>query len=100
MVKMTMNEIGTELTAEELREIETAAGLQPVFDDDSPEMTLEMLKQFKRINRTKQTASIRLSPKAQRPALPFSAPSLSFSANTGRSGCKKGPFRGLLFFLS
>ena len=47
MAKMTMNEIGTELTAEELREIETAAGLQPVFDDDSPEMTLEMLKQFK-----------------------------------------------------
>ena len=66
MAKMTMNEIGTELTAGELREIETAAGLQPVFDDDSPEMTLEMLKQFKRINRTKQTASIRLSPKAQR----------------------------------
>ena len=66
MAKMTMNEIGTELTAEELREIETASGLQPVFDDDSPEMTLEMLKQFKRINRTKQTASIRLSPKAQR----------------------------------
>ena len=60
MAKMTMNEIGTELTAEELREIETAAGLQPVFDDDSPEMTLEMLKQFKRINRTKQTASIPL----------------------------------------
>jgi hypothetical protein len=48
MAKMTMNEIGTELTAEELCEIETAAGLQPVFDDDSPEMTLEMLKQFKR----------------------------------------------------
>ena len=67
MAKMTMNEIGTELTAEELCEIETAAGLQPVFDDDSPEMTLEMLKQFKRINRTKQTASIRLSPKAQVP---------------------------------
>jgi len=43
-----MNEIGTELTAEELREIETATGLQPVFDEDSPEMTLEMLKQFKR----------------------------------------------------
>ena len=66
MAKMTMNEIGTELTAEELREIETATGLQPVFDEDSPEMTLEMLKQFKRINRAKQTASIRLSPKAQR----------------------------------
>ena len=65
MAKMTFNEIGTELTAEELREIETAAGCQPVFDDDSPEMTLEMLKQFKRMNRNKQTASIRLSPKAQ-----------------------------------
>jgi hypothetical protein len=37
----------------------------PLYDDDSPEMTLDMLKQFKRMNRTKQTASIRLSPKAQ-----------------------------------
>ena len=64
MAKMTFHEIGTELTAEELLEIETA-GKQPVFDDDSPEMTLEMLKQFKRMNRNKQTASIRLSPKAQ-----------------------------------
>ncbi len=65
MVKMTLNEIGASLTDEELREIEAAAGKEPVFDDDSPEMTLEMLKQFTRVNRTKQTASIRLSPKAQ-----------------------------------
>ena len=39
------------------------------FDDDSPEMTPDMLNQFKRIkqkNRTKKTASIRLSEKAQR----------------------------------
>ena len=80
MAKMTMNEIGTELTAEELREIETATGLQPVFDEDSPEMTLEMLKQFKRINRTKQTASIRLSPKAQR----LSPKAQSFSRSYGK----------------
>ena len=38
-----------------------------VYDDDSPEMTVEMLNQFKRMNqqkRVKQTVSIRLSPKA------------------------------------
>ena len=65
MAKMTMNEIGMDLTAEELLEIESAADRQLVYDEDSPEMTLAMLKQFKRMNRTKQTASIRLSPKAQ-----------------------------------
>ena len=73
MAKMTMREIGTEITADELYEIESAAGRQPVFDNDSPEMTLEMLKQFKQMNRTKQTASIRLSPKA-----------LSFSKSYGK----------------
>lgn len=73
MAKMTIREIGTDITADELREIETAASRQPVFDDDSPEMTLEMLKQFKRVNRNKQTASIRLSPKA-----------LSFSKSYGK----------------
>ena len=66
MVKMTLNEIGMDLTDEELREIEAAEGKKVVFDEDSPEMSLEMLKQFSRMNRNKQTASIRLSPKAQR----------------------------------
>ena len=65
MVKMNMNEIGFTLSDEELRELESASVKEPVFDEDSPEMTLEMLKQFKRSTRNKQTASIRLSPKAQ-----------------------------------
>ena len=69
MAKMTMHDIGKELSAEELREIEAAEKKKIVFDEDSPEMTAEMLKQFKRdnrISRTKQTASIRLSEKAQK----------------------------------
>ena len=65
MVKMNMNEIGLTLSDEELRELESASVKEPIFDEDSPEMTLEMLKQFKRNTRNKQTVSIRLSPKAQ-----------------------------------
>ena len=69
MVKMSFNELNAELNAEELQELENAAARTITFDDDSPEMTPDMLNQFKRIkqkNRTKKTASIRLSEKAQR----------------------------------
>ncbi len=69
MAKMTLRDIGKELSAEELRELEAAEKKEAVFDEDSPEMTAEMLMQFKRDNRKKrikQTASIRLSEKAQR----------------------------------
>ncbi len=65
MVKMTMNELNAELTAEELRELEDAENSHPVFDDDSPAMTMEQLMQFKlmnRQNRTKPTISLRISP--------------------------------------
>ena len=65
MVKMTLNEIGQDLTAAELRELETAEKMEPVFDDDSPAMMREQLMQFKRINhqnRTKPTISLRISP--------------------------------------
>ena len=65
MVKMTMNELSQELTAEELRELEAAEKKDPVFDDDSPMMMREQLMQFKRINhqnRTKPTISLRISP--------------------------------------
>ena len=61
MVNMSFKELNSELTREEIQELENAAA--------SPEMTEEMLKQFKRMkqnSRTKQTASIRLSEKAQR----------------------------------
>ena len=69
MVKMKWDEIKTGLTQEELQELEEAETKKIVFDEDSPEMTAGMLRQFKRmkqITRTKQTASIRLSEKAQR----------------------------------
>lgn len=60
-----MNELTAELTPEEIRELEAAEKMTPVFDEDSPEMTAEQLLQFKRMNhenRTKQTISLRLSP--------------------------------------
>ena len=65
MVKMTLNELKHDLTAEELQELEAAEKRDPVFDDDSPAMTHEQLMQFKRINhenRTKPTISLRISP--------------------------------------
>ena len=64
MMKMTLNDLDTELTDEEVRELEAAESMQSVFDD-APAMTMEQLMQFKRIrqmNRTKQTVSLRVSP--------------------------------------
>ena len=69
MVKMDINKLDMELSKEEILELEEAAARSIVFDEDSPEMTPEMLMQFKRMKqqgRTKQTASIRLSEKAQK----------------------------------
>ena len=68
MVKMHINDLRSELSEEELREIGNAALKEIVYDEDSPEMSPEMLKQFKQFKqkkRVKQTASIRLSEKAQ-----------------------------------
>ena len=65
MVKMTLNELSTDLTAEELLELEAAESREPVYDEDSPAMTMEQLMQFKRINRqnrTKPNISLRISP--------------------------------------
>ena len=67
MMKMSLNDIGINLSEEELLELEAAEKRDIIFDDDSPEMTMDMLNQFKRMNqqkRVKQTVSIRLSPKA------------------------------------
>ena len=64
MAKMRMNEMDAALTAEEWTELEAAERMAPVFDEDSPEMTAEMLMQFKRMSgtdRNKQTVSLRLS---------------------------------------
>lgn len=65
MAKMNLSDLNTELTEEELRELEEAEKKEPVFDDDSPLMMKEQLMQFKRINhenRTKPTISLRISP--------------------------------------
>lgn len=65
MVKMNISELTSGLTEEELLELERAANSPIVHDEDSPEMTKEMLMQFKRMNkeeRVKQTVSLRLSP--------------------------------------
>ena len=65
MVKMTSEELSPELTEEEVHELQ-AAELKPrVYDEDSPEMTMEQLQEFKRMNRenrTKPTVSLRVSP--------------------------------------
>ena len=65
MVKMKLNDLNTELTEEELLELEAAEGKEPVFDSDSPLMMKEQLMMFKRVNRenrTKPTISFRISP--------------------------------------
>jgi len=69
MVKMTLHDVNSDLTDEEKKELDAAGRMPAVFDEDSPRMTSEMLAEFKRVNhksRTKQTASIRLSDKAQK----------------------------------
>lgn len=71
MKKVTLNykDLSADLTAEELAELEAAEKRTPIFDEESPQMTPAQLHQFKRMNqisRVKQTASIRLSEKAQR----------------------------------
>lgn len=67
MAKVMMSEITSELTPEELQEIE-AASLRPVtYDEDSPEMTAEMLKQFHGFN----TIPISVSPASMKKAKAF-----------------------------
>ncbi|MBR4442274.1 MAG: antitoxin [Clostridia bacterium] len=65
MVKMTLNELAADLTADELSELENAERNYPVFDEDSPAMTAEQLAQFRRMNRENSdepVVSIRISP--------------------------------------
>ncbi len=57
MVKMQAVNISPELTPEERAEVEAAAAMPSMFDEDSPEMTPEMLRQFRRMqceNRNKR----------------------------------------------
>lgn len=63
---MSIKDLDRTLSGEEMQDLAAAEQMQPVFDADSPEMTADMLLQFKRMNqeeRNKQTVSLRLSPK-------------------------------------
>ena len=58
MAKMSFKDLDRKLTEAELQELEDATARSIVFDEESPEMTPEMLSQFKRIKqkgRNKQT---------------------------------------------
>ena len=66
MVKMSIKDLDRTLSSEEMQELEAAEQMYPVFDADSPELTADMLQQFKRMSqedRNKQTVSLRLSPR-------------------------------------
>lgn len=62
------NEVNLKPTKEEINMMKKAEELPIVYDEDSPEMTPEMLAQFKRLymdsvpDRCKKTVSLRLSP--------------------------------------
>ncbi len=65
-VKMNFNDMNMDVTEEEIKELEAAEKKPATFDEDCPEMTMEQLMQFKRINhdnRTKPTVSLRISPR-------------------------------------
>ncbi len=49
-MKVMMNHLSAQLTPEELDELETVENLPIIFDDDCPEMTSDMLKQFRRMD--------------------------------------------------
>ena len=47
MVRMALNEINSELTEEERRDLEAAESRQPVFDEDSPALTPKAAEGFR-----------------------------------------------------
>ena len=64
-VKMSFNDMNMDVSEDEMKELEVAENKPATFDEDCPEMTMDQLMQFKRINhdnRTKPTVSLRISP--------------------------------------
>ncbi|MCR5824113.1 MAG: hypothetical protein K6G60_06765 [Lachnospiraceae bacterium] len=55
MAKMTLNGFSNEITEQEALELEAAEKMAPLFDEDSPALTLDQLRQFKRINHQNRT---------------------------------------------
>lgn len=69
MGMVRLSDISAELIANELRGIEEAGKLEPVFDEDSPEMTEEMLAEFHRVGsreRNRRKVSLCISPETLR----------------------------------
>ncbi len=62
MAKITMNSLPAQLTPEELAELEAAEKMPITFDDDCPQMTEDMLKQFHKMDKV----TIRISPRSMK----------------------------------
>ena len=73
VIRTTLEERGA-ITPEEIEMLKTASKVPIVFDEDSPELTEEDLKGFRRVSeenrleRNKQTVTLRLSLQALRKA--------------------------------
>lgn len=73
VIRTTLEERGP-ITPEEMEMLKKASKAPIVFDEDSPELTEEDLKGFRRVSeenrleRNKQTVTLRLSPQALRKA--------------------------------
>lgn len=67
-------DVSEPLTQEEVEMLRKAAAMPAVFDEDSPELTDDQLKEFRRVSeanredRVKPTVAIRLSPQAYKKA--------------------------------
>ena len=59
MAKVTMHSLPANLTEEEVAELEAAEKMPIIFDDDCPEMTNDMLKQFHKMDKV----TIKISPR-------------------------------------
>lgn len=69
MAKVMMNSLPAGLTPEEAAEIEAAEKMSIIFDDDCPEMTDKMLKQFHRPD----TMMVKISPDSMKKVRSFGA---------------------------
>lgn len=73
VIRTTLEDRGS-ITPEEIEMLERVSRVPIVFDEDSPELTEEELKGFRRVSeenrqeRNKQTVTLRLSPQALRKA--------------------------------
>ena len=52
MAEIIMNSLSPELSKDELEELEAAEKLPIIYDEDSPELTDDQLRQFRPMNET------------------------------------------------